>query len=629
MSSPGDDNEGSAPLKAALLTTYKPPDTQFLVEFLLPELLGMQHSLSDNENDYYAFQAELVEKLTRINDRITIISSMNQEIDQNYPWLCHYMNHLTVGSGGSEVQHAKLWLLHRGYNEKYKSDTLEMCVSSANLTMSALKEQIQAAWRTIVPLSDRSTQGNLNTWGVLPEFLNSLGKSSGDNKITNYFFELLKRAKAPEDVTFLASIPGNHSDKDIKNKLWGSGGLKKVQLSGKGPTKIRVFTPYLGIWDREKLDYWIHEAGGENINDLTITWINKDHLWATENKWQMSDLTFRNLMNSGVIIKCLPNLINNDDWKKYRLHDNQLQSDEKRWSHAKVYELQRGNDRRIIITSANFSPSAWGIPNKNELHIKNFEFGVAISKATKWALKISSLENLDFYDAWIIDSTPENQYIGIAWVQVTWDGEKIVLKARTFSSDISPSKDVIVCSHMEKQVKTEWKQKNKFWIASIGWNANDNSLPNFVKLTCESKIWTIAVIDQRLMDDISNDPIPGIDDPEKSQEIRDAFLLEQYGGKVIDFDILQRQKSISITSQTNRNDDYRLPSFIQAREWFGIVDNWTEKFEKTPPEHRDILKFDGKKLIEVFRRKEKKENYFGSKIAANLVADEIEKRIKG
>lgn len=144
MSSPGDDNEGVAPLKAALLTTYKPPDAQFLVEYLLPELLGMKHSLSDDEYDYYAFQIELVEKLKRMNDRITIISSMNQEIDQNYPWP-RYAKHLTVGSGGSEVQHAKLWLLHRGYNEKYKTDTLEICVSSANLTMSALKEQIQAA----------------------------------------------------------------------------------------------------------------------------------------------------------------------------------------------------------------------------------------------------------------------------------------------------------------------------------------------------------------------------------------------------------------------------------------------------------------------------------------------------
>jgi len=621
LSSPCNEEVGTAPLKAALLTTYKPPDMKFLVENFLPELLGMEQSITDNYYDDYAFRTELVNKLTRIPKRINIISSMNQEIDQSYQQINHYINHFIVGSEHSEVQHAKLWLLHRGYNEKFESETLEIFVSSANLTISAFKEQIQAAWRTIIPLSNRGTQGNLITWGILPEFLNSLGKSCKSSKITDYFFELLKKAKAPEDVTFLASIPG----KDIKNELWGTKGLRKVRLSGKGSTKIRIFVPYLGIWDRDKLEYWINEAGGKNLNDLTIAWINKDHLWAAEDKWQMSSQTLKNLMDYKVIVKSLPD-IRDEDWNG--LHENQHPSDE-RWSHAKIYEFLRGNDRKIIITSANFSPSAWGIPNKKGLHIENFEFGVALSKFTKWNLKISELENLDYHNAWVMDLPPENQNIGIAWAQVTWDGDEIILKARTFSSDISPSEDVVVCSRMEQQVKIEWIQENKFWIASIPWNANNNSLPNSVKLVCESKTWTFAVIDQRLMDDISNDPIPGIDDPEKSQEMRDALLLERYGGKVIDFDLSQKQQSNGDTSRLNKTDDYNLPSFIQAREWFSIVDNWGTEYEKILPEYRDIVNEDGKKLIELFRRKEKKEADFGTQIAAKLVADEIEKRING
>lgn len=627
LSSPRYDDVGISPLKAALLTTYKPPDSTFLVENFLPDLLGMESYLSDDFYDYYAFRTDLIYRLTRIPKRITIISSMDQEIDQNNPWLNHYIDHLIVGKENSEVQHAKLWLLHRAYNEQFEEEALEIYVSSANLTMSSFKEQIQAAWRAIIPLSYEGSQSNLNTWGIVPEFLKKLGKSSGGSKITDYFVNLLKRAKAPEDVTFLASVPGNHSDKDINNKLWGTRGLRKVKPSGKGSTKIRIFVPIVGIWDQEKLEYWIQEAGGNSLNDLTIAWINKGHLWAAEDRWQMSDKTFKNMMNSGVIVKCLPG-ISDKNWKKYRFHEKQLQSDP-RWSHAKIYDLQRGNEHRIIITSANFSPSAWGSSNKNVLRIENFEFGVALNKFTNWNLKISELENIDFYNAWVNDQSQENQNIGIAWAQVTWDGEEIVLRVRTFSSDLSPSEEVLVCSKMEQQVKTKWNKKNRFWIASINWNKTDKLSPNFVKLTCESKTWTISVIDQRSIDEISNIQLSGIDDPEKAQEMRDALLLEQYGGNVVESDSNLKQQSIGDFSPTNKNDDYSLPSFIQARKWFGILDNWAKKFENLPSEYSEIIKQDGKNLIEVFRRKEKKEVNSGTQIAAKLIADEIQKRLKG
>ena len=70
------DGDTIAPLKAAIFTTFEAPDTAFLAEEFLPEMLGLERKPTDESNDL--FWAELTDKLK--GTKIAIISSFGKEI---------------------------------------------------------------------------------------------------------------------------------------------------------------------------------------------------------------------------------------------------------------------------------------------------------------------------------------------------------------------------------------------------------------------------------------------------------------------------------------------------------------------------------------------------------------------
>ena len=58
-----------------------------------------------------------------------------------------------------------------------------------------------------------------------------------------------------------------------------------------------------------------------------------------------------------------------------------------------MYSLKRGNSRRLLVTSANFSPAAWGRESRDGgLTIENFELGVCVGQGA-WPF-----EDLDVFD---------------------------------------------------------------------------------------------------------------------------------------------------------------------------------------------------------------------------------------
>src|SRR5688572_10487566 len=76
---------------------------------------------------------------------------------------------------------------------------------------------------------------------------------------------------------------------------------------------------------------------------------------------------------------------------------------------------------RLLITSANFSPAAWGKPNREgELVIENFELGVCIEQAA-WPL--TALEPFaDMTGVATISTLPPRGTALITWAQASWDG---------------------------------------------------------------------------------------------------------------------------------------------------------------------------------------------------------------
>ncbi|MCC7015248.1 MAG: hypothetical protein IT454_22000, partial [Planctomycetes bacterium] len=214
-------------LKAALLTTYDRPDERFMIEHLLPPLLGIAHDPQGEGVERERFFAEVDGHLRAMRGKIAVIASMpgsqDEASERAYPWLWKYIPLLAVGRHGRATQHAKLWLFHWAAPEGETAEHVEMIVSSANLTRSAFREQIQAAWRCVCPLEPRARRHA--SWGIVPDFLRALGKSSGATELVETFAETLARAEPPQDVAFVASVPGRHTKQELKRTPWGAAGL--------------------------------------------------------------------------------------------------------------------------------------------------------------------------------------------------------------------------------------------------------------------------------------------------------------------------------------------------------------------------------------------------------------------
>ena len=175
-------------LKAALFTTYDRADERLLAEHLLPLLLKLSREPDGEGAERQYFLLELDRRLKQLHDQLVVVSSTAREEPADaeegesgtYGWIWRSIRHLTVGSRGKAVQHAKLWLLHWGAADADGVEYLEIVVSSANLTRAAFKGQLQAAWRACIELRPQRSEARLAGWGVLPEFLRELAASAGD-----------------------------------------------------------------------------------------------------------------------------------------------------------------------------------------------------------------------------------------------------------------------------------------------------------------------------------------------------------------------------------------------------------------------------------------------------------------
>ena len=338
-------------LQEVWMTSFEQPDAGLLVEHIFPSLLGTSYSLSQEFRERNLFFGELGSALMSLHDRITVISSPPRAAreDSQYPWLWRYVSHFTVGAEGHAVQHAKLWAFHWKVGDK---EHLELYVSSTNLTLSAFKSQLQAGWRATVELEERASSSTRKSWGELVPFLQALGASAGSVAAQRLqrLVTLLGRATCPQDVDFVASIPGRRG--------------AAHQLAALQPSEIHVLCPTIGDWNAGTLAAWCADVG-ITPKRVRLKWISEAHPWATTPGWALSKSSFDILNSSGVMLDCVP--------KEARLTEKHREGDE-RWSHGKLYLLRNRRKRMLLVTSANWSASAWGA---GRVPPRNFELGVA------------------------------------------------------------------------------------------------------------------------------------------------------------------------------------------------------------------------------------------------------------
>jgi hypothetical protein len=622
-------------LKAALFTTYDRADERLLAEHLLPLLLKVGHEPESEGAERQYFLIELDERLKKLHDRLVVVSSTAREEPGDaeegqtgtYGWMWRSIRHLTVGSQGKAVQHAKLWLLHWGAADDVEH--LEIVVSSANLTRAAFKGQLQAAWRVCIKLHPQRSKERLHRWGVLPEFLRKLAASSGEDGRLDSFVELLARADCPEDVSFVASVPGTYSRQELRHTPWGAAGLQKIMPTGRGTVSVAILTPFVGSWSTGALRRWCASFKG-SPDRLALVWIDEKHPWARA--WILPKDTLTTLTEMDATLLHLRH--ESDDYLNTDFHADHRQADP-RWSHAKVYLLKRGTSRRLLVTSANFSPAAWGRQNDDgELIIENFELGVCVEQAI-WPF--DGLEAFDRpQDAATVSELRSCGPTFITWARAVWDGKRI---------------DVDCRCDAKRDLKGEIKSGGE-WTSISSWTVGDGGLrsarvqwtdskrpPLLVRLKCEQETMSVPVFDVRPSQDRDGTLPPELDgDQEVVQRMRDELLFEQYGGRVAedadDAEPVEGDES-SNGNGFRRTDDYSVPAFDLARQHLGVVDNWAKQVKQIPSHatgdfERQLLRRDGELLIEAFKRQAVRDGEKGAArgIGAKLAAEELALRLK-
>ncbi|OGT13532.1 MAG: hypothetical protein A3F73_10405 [Gallionellales bacterium RIFCSPLOWO2_12_FULL_59_22] len=616
-------------LQAALFTTYDRADERFLVENLLPVLLKLNHEPDGEGTERSCFLLKLDDCLKKLHGRIVVVSSTLREesseeaaavSDGMYGWIWRSIRHLTVGKNNKAVQHAKLWLLHWAKNG---NEYIEIIISSANLTNSAFKRQIQAAWRVSLPLQPQASKTRLSSWGVFPGFMRELAVSCGDDSHVGRFIDLLARADCPQGITFVASVPGKHSQRE----QWGAAGLRNIIPAVRGAVSASVLSPFVGSWSEDALHQWCAHFEGKP-DRISLVWIDINHPWVKN--WLLPASTLNNLIAAGSSLLQL-RYEPNDNKQTDHFHDDHQTGDD-RWSHAKVYAFKRGNSRRLLLTSANFSKAAWGEEVRSgELNIENFELGVCVEQAA-WPFEhLTEFE--DSQDAATSTDKLRRSSRLISWAEATWDGKVILVECKS-ERDVTGQ----VMSRNKPLTITKWKTgADGLRVAQIRW-LDAKRQPASVLLRCESEELIKDVFDARRLAERESSFPDEIDESEV-QTIRDKLLIEQYGGKAVtdadaDSDLIVAGENQDMEEyakeQSGQADSYSVEAFVIARQHLQVVDNWAGQV--TLAKHGsnefvlEILQRDGRLLMAAFNRQAERNG--SDETGARLAAEELALRLK-
>lgn len=555
-----------AQLVEAWMTTFDPPDAPLLVERLLPSLLGTAHDAGIDGPARPLFFAELGDRLNQLRGRITVISSppRRQRPLQPYPWLWRYVSHFTVGANGAAVQHAKLWAFHwRAGSE----DMIELHVSSTNLTESAFTEQLQAGWQARLALAKTGSADMRGGWGQLIDFFEALGASAGEeaSKRIGRLIDLLWRAKCPKDVVFVASIPGR------------KGAAR--QLKAFKPTQIHILSPTIGEWDARRLAAWAGDIGVA-MGNVRLKWIPEAHPWVNAGGWTLTEATRKSLEDHGVRLDCLAS--------DQRLAKQHTEADQ-RWSHAKLYVLRRGAKQQLLVTSANWSTSAWGAGREAP---RNFELGVVLPSSWDHVSELRGGFVTNHLRPHCVDrAEPEEHTSALSWAEATWNGKKILCEARSTSA-AAVSVAVTFTGGGQRQARLASGK------ASLPWT-DDQDPPLAACFQQGAEALQINVMDLRSASSFAKTPLPEVD-PKDAQALREAFLLQRYGGPAVDQDA-----SVSAARQRDGvgepppTANYAVQSLIDARAAFDVVDCWRDALKRSWPS-REQVEQDGKELRALF-----------------------------
>jgi hypothetical protein len=609
---------GTGRLLGALLTTYDPPDPSVLIEHYLAHWLGLENSYVSEGDDRLRYFAELEAALRRIKGRIAIVSSGGEEPAGHERWIWNYIARFQVGATGAAAQHAKLWMFHYEAVEAGNPQTLEIVISSANLTQFGLRDQIQSGWRCVVPLAPTGSNTREKGWGCLLNFLAELGRASGaESARVAEWRELLRRAECPEGVEFVASVAGKHAPATLRTKdtAWGVPGLANL-WSQKRSRQLTALTPTFGRWDGEGFEQWC-ETAGVAPRDVATAWIGREHPWADH--WQLDRSSEQALTAAGM------------QWREIAVPDNsqksplcdEHQQEDRRWSHAKLYELCEGNRRRLLVTSANFSESAWGRWTRDgKLEIGNFELGVAFPVRDAVGGRLGRGEFVRHVSEVDYSRDAEPQ---IGWLAAEWDGKTLRIVCRAQYPLAARVEVTVARDESTRRPTVEWSSGVPS-RAALAWPGEKGDIPIAVTVTTtKGKSRTTPVHDTRTTDD-GRLLCPDFDEA-KLRETADILLEEKYGYARVPGEG-DGKRTGNGKRKAATGGDYAVDAYVDARRRFRCVDNWWNDLQSADENSRKQIVRDGKRLHERWTRAGESAQNLGERVAAGIAAEELQLRIR-
>jgi Tyrosyl-DNA phosphodiesterase len=609
-------------LKRALLTSFDAIDAQLLVEHLLPHWFRISREIGDDDTSRNPFLVELSEHLKTVESLVVVSSAVFPEGHCPYPWLWRFLRPVMVGAETKAVQHSKLWLL-----EWDEPATLEVCISSANLTISAFRDQIQAAWRCAIPLVTAS-QRRRQSWGILPEFVEELANacSPSSRDTIRSFTKLFDHATCPEGVQFLASVPGTHSLETLRQRPWGAAGLRKAMpRTPGGRPKAYATVPVIGSWSQNELFSWL-EACGCGAEQLTVGWISNDVI-QYRGHWTLPSTTKDLFLKQGVSVVALQR---HTDAQTPITHDKHHPGDQ-RWLHAKLYGFSSGKRHSLLLTSANFTPAAWGRQTPTGLRIENFELGVLLEGA-RYPFH---LEPLDPGSILVQDVPSPVQDDAIVWAEALWDGNAIVIAYRPAIDETVVSAVTVHAIADGRGCQANYQvsstDEGSLRIVRLPWEKIDSIPVEAELIVTDRAACLVPILDVRAIEERLLSPMPQLGLDHRTEEhLREQLLLERYRGTVVAGEDNEVPPDTDHCS-ARPLDDYSVPMFAQAREWFAVADDWHGRLIAANcggGSMRTVLVDDGKSLLRYFERQSREHVHEGHKVAASLVAQELASHIQ-
>lgn len=599
-----------AVLREAWMTSYDRPDAALLVEHFLPSLLEMNRAPTQEPRARDVFFGELSTSLERLRGRLTIIASppRTERTSNQYPWLWRYVDHFMVGVDRRAVQHAKLWAFHWSIGG---ADHLELYVSSTNLTASAFKGQLQAGWHRLIALGDTSSMvARRSSWGDLERFLKALGSAAGTKAAPRVkrLLRLLDRAECPNDVSFLASIP---REKSAARKL-----------ARFDATEMHILTPTIGEWTASTLAAWVDDTRPPTSGKLPerrrrfdrihLKWISSTHEWA-RGGWALTSAAHEQLQTHGVRIQAIP--------RAPALTEAHREVDA-RWAHAKLYLLRSRRRKYLLVTSANWSVSAWGAGKTKP---RNFELGVVLD--CDWSV-------LEEYDQpfsppttvpFLVDRAREDDLdSSLQWAEASWDGQHIELSVRS-SDQTTPITASVTLSDGSDLDEVDVTASE----ASLGWT-DATTTPVRARFMQGPWLLDVDVLDLRTPAAFAETPLPEVD-PNLSEGLREAFLLQRYGGPMVEDDSIPGPMRNNMHHANFIPADYTIQAWLAARNGFKVLDRWRDDLANASAEscHRDSVQRDGAALRILYQRRADEAGETPLAVAMRLVAQELAWRHSG